>query len=286
MSVTRQSDPDAFLAAAEPLLARNPAVRSFASAFADNWRHDPADFMRGTYVATYARGSALGFAVRRAGGPLILENSTVAAARAFADDMATHPVDLPAVTGEAAPCKAFAARWDARFGTSHREALHMRHHMLTELAPMPQAQGGAYRIADERDLQWLEAGALAFSHEVGLVESPANVIDGMRKRFERKRLRLWEDDGTRVAFAGWSTAGAEYARIAPVYTEPFARGRRYASALVATLVQELLADGRRAIFLLTDMANPISNAIYARIGFRAVSDTYRYDFVPVEASGA
>jgi len=285
MSVTRHTDADVFLAAAEPLLARNPAVRSFASAIADGWRHDPHEFLRDAYAATFARASDLGFAIRRSDGPLVLENSTAAAARAFADDMGDDAGDLAAVNGEAAPCEAFAKRWDARFGTTHRQAVYMRHHMLTVANPVPRA-AGAYRIADGGDGEWLEPRSLAFAREVGLVDSPDTVIDGMRKRLARGRLRVWQDEDLRVAFAGWSSAGAHFARIAPVDTEPFMRGRGYASALVATLVHELLSAGRKAIFLLTDMANPVSNAIYARIGFRPVSDTYRYDFTPAAGPAA
>jgi predicted GNAT family acetyltransferase len=60
---------------------------------------------------------------------------------------------------------------------------------------------------------------------------------------------------------------------------PGARGRGYATALVADLARELLARGKRKLFLTTDIANPTSNAIYARIGFRAENDDCGFDFV-------
>ena len=277
MAVTRHTDPDAFLAAAEPLLARNPAVRSLATAIVEGWRHDPRDFLREAYVATFAREGTHGFAVRRRGGPLSLENSAAEAADAFASDApeALHP--LAAVGGERAACEAFAERWDERFGTSHRLAVHMRHHMLTAIADVP-VPPGRYRIATPDDATWLEARALAFAAEAGINDSRELIVEGARKRLARGGFRIWEHDD-RVAFAGWGSAGPFAARIAPVYTETFARGRGYASALVAALARELLDGGRQALFLLTDVANPTSNAIYARIGFRPISDTYRFDFV-------
>ncbi len=64
---------------------------------------------------------------------------------------------------------------------------------------------------------------------------------------------------------------------------PSRRGRGYATALVAELSRELLARGKRRLFLTTDVANPTSNAIYARIGFRAENDDCRLDFVAPEA---
>ena len=92
------------------------------------------------------------------------------------------------------------------------------------------------------------------------------------------RYRIWEDGG-RAAFAGWSDAGDGDARVGPVYTPPAMREHGYATALVAALSRELIDAGRRRLFLTTDVANPTSNAIYARIGYRGVSDFYHFDFV-------
>ena len=41
--------------------------------------------------------------------------------------------------------------------------------------------------------------------------------------------------------------------------------------------------GKERLFLMTDLANPTSNAIYARIGYRALSDFWHFDFVPAPA---
>ena len=277
MSVRRHQDPDAFLAAAEPLLARNEAIRSLAAGTADAWRAEGADFLRDAYVATYARDGAFGLALKRRGGPILVENSAAAATRAFAADVPETLRGLVAVVGEPDACAAFAAAWDARFGTSHRVGVRMRHHRLTAVAATPRAPG-RYRVASAGDAAWIEARAVAFAQEAGLNDSHELIVEGARRRLARGGFRIWEDDEA-VALAGWGTAGSEYARIAPVYTQPSERGRGYATALVATLAHELLERGRRALFLLTDLANPTSNAIYARIGFRPLSDTWRLDFV-------
>ncbi|MET0917362.1 MAG: GNAT family N-acetyltransferase [Burkholderiales bacterium] len=49
--------------------------------------------------------------------------------------------------------------------------------------------------------------------------------------------------------------------------------------MVAALARELLERGKRKLFLTTDVANKTSNAIYARIGFRAESDDCGFDFI-------
>ncbi len=82
-----------------------------------------------------------------------------------------------------------------------------------------------------------------------------------------------------VAYAGCNDSAPDFARIAPVYTLPDCRGRGYATALVAALARELLERGKRKLFLTTDVANATSNAIYARIGFRAENDDCGFDFI-------
>jgi len=42
----------------------------------------------------------------------------------------------------------------------------------------------------------------------------------------------------------------------------------------------LLGHGRRRCFLYTDLANPISNAIYRRIGYRQVAEAAEYGYEP------
>jgi predicted GNAT family acetyltransferase len=117
--------------------------------------------------------------------------------------------------------------------------------------------------------------------EVGLPDPHERMRAALPKRVLRGEYRIWDHDG-RVAFAGFSDAAPDFARIAPVYTPPACRGRGYATSLVARMSRELLARGKRRLFLTTDIANPTSNAIYARIGFRAENDDWHFDFVPPE----
>jgi predicted GNAT family acetyltransferase len=68
-----------------------------------------------------------------------------------------------------------------------------------------------------------------------------------------------------------------------VYTPPELRGHGYATAVTAELSRRLLDgrlfDGRRRFcFLYTDLANPTSNAIYERIGYRRVCESAEISF--------
>ncbi|MGE5275304.1 MAG: GNAT family N-acetyltransferase, partial [Verrucomicrobiota bacterium] len=68
-----------------------------------------------------------------------------------------------------------------------------------------------------------------------------------------------------------------------------ARGRGYATSLVAGLSQSLLDAGRRFCFLYTDLANATSNAIYERIGYVRVAESamvaFRRAELPADNTG-
>ncbi|MBA2460563.1 MAG: hypothetical protein H0V45_02135 [Actinobacteria bacterium] len=48
--------------------------------------------------------------------------------------------------------------------------------------------------------------------------------------------------------------------------------------MTAAVTAERLAAGRRFCFLYTDLANPVSNRIYMRMGYRRVCDSLELRF--------
>jgi hypothetical protein len=79
-------------------------------------------------------------------------------------------------------------------------------------------------------------------------------------------------------------------RVGPVYTPPEFRGHGYASAATAAASQQALDAGASEVLLFTDLANPVSNSIYQRIGYRAVEDRIVLAFqempgIPAELRG-
>jgi predicted GNAT family acetyltransferase len=274
--VTHHASADAFLAAVEPQLARNAAVRAFVTAWAATWRDDPG--ARPLVAATCAIDGAYGFALRR-DGPLVIDNSDPRAAAALAEDLAARGVRFAHVIGEEPACRAFVAAWQARVPCVASIAMRMRHHMLTQLVDLPPAPG-LLRAAHEDDTPWLARHAQAFVREARLPDRPQDVRASVRRRVRQRGVRVWVDDGARVAFASVVIVGACDARIGLVYTLPRHRGRRYATTLVGAMVRECLAAGVQRVFLLTDVDNPTSNGVYARLGFEPVSDQVRIDVGP------
>jgi len=144
----------------------------------------------------------------------------------------------------------------------------------------PDPVPGGLRAITAADLDHVERWIDEFTRECGILA----VDNRAAARASIGRLWFWEDDGVAVSMAGHAsvveTPGAVVARIGPVYTPPAQRGNRYGSAVTAAVVEHLLPDVD-AVMLYTDAANPTSNAIYERLGFRHVADIVDLDLLPV-----
>ena len=281
MSIARHADPMAFLAAAAPVLARDEALASSYIAFANGLLRNPPPESESVYLATYAAGGSQGAAMMRGLGGLWVGASDIEAAVAFADDVFERRVasqSMPqGVVGIRTACDAFAHRWRMLTGRTHVMRVRLRNHKLTGVDAVPRPSGAA-RLATASDIGWVSDAQHDFIMEVQLPDDAARLRALIPRRIEQGQIWIWDDAGA-CAFAGWTDAPPDAARIAPVYTPPQARGRGYATALVADLSQALLDHGRQRLFLITDLANPVSNAIYAKIGFRPQSDLFHFDFV-------
>lgn len=98
-------------------------------------------------------------------------------------------------------------------------------------------------------------------------------------RIAQERVTLWETpDGTPASMAGVTPMVAGQVRVAPVYTPAHLRGRGYAGAATVEVSRAALAAGAAEVLLFADLANPTSNGLYQRIGYRPVTDFAVYDF--------
>ena len=83
---------------------------------------------------------------------------------------------------------------------------------------------------------------------------------------------------TLVAMAGLERETARGIAISWVYTPAHLRRHGYATACVAALTQRMLDNGKSFCCLYTDLANPTSNSIYQKIGYRPVCDVQDWIF--------
>jgi predicted GNAT family acetyltransferase len=153
----------------------------------------------------------------------------------------------------------------------------MRIHELTRVSFAGQLAPGSLRKATEADLPLAREWVDAFVRDVGLAVA---VPDMAQRLVARGLLFFWMDAGRESAMASSSRETRFGCAINMVYTPPQFRRSGYATAAVATLSDTLLKGGRRFCCLYTDLANPTSNSIYAKIGYRPIRDDVEIDFSP------
>lgn len=160
----------------------------------------------------------------------------------------------PGVTGEIATCEATVRRWCELTGCSAELRIAHRACVLPELTSLaaPTGVAGRARIATHTDLSLL-AGWLDAFHAEALPHDP--VLDHEAVAAQRTlaaEIWLWERDGEPLAFAGCSQPAA--------------------------CVRAAFERGATAVMLYADQANPTSNGIYQRLGFRLDHEAADYGF--------
>jgi predicted GNAT family acetyltransferase len=189
--------------------------------------------------------------------------------------------EFPGVVGAEPEAQQFAEMWSRRTGVATRTSMRQGVYALEQVEPLP-AVSGSPRVATADDhalgVRWWTAFGDEVLHEGGPGREDAEENVAHKLSSPTGGFLLWEDEGEPVSLAGWSGPTPNGIRVGPVYTPPELRGRGYATALTAELSQRLLdgrlfEGGRRFCFLYTDLANPTSNAIYERIGYRRVAES-------------
>ena len=180
-------------------------------------------------------------------------------------------------------CEApFGAAWAARTGNAPRVLERFRLYRLGELVAPDPAPAGKPRLATDDDVRLIAGYVEAFWNEVE--HSVPKDARGTAVRMAAGRVaegvfQLWLDEsGAPVSLAGHTPIVAGMSRIGPVYTPPELRGRGYAAGATIAATQAALERGASEVLLFTDLANPVSNRLYQRLGYLPVSDRARLEF--------
>jgi len=285
----RFDDPAAFFAHAAPFLERREAENNLILGLRARLERDRHAFGdEDPYLAVAEDGGAVVAAAFRTPPHSfgLAATERPEAVDAFANDL--RGMELPGVLGPNALAERFADRWRELAGVRAWLALEQRIYEARH-ATAPAGVPGLYRdyLAEDHDLAaaWMDA----FVAEALPDAPPGRGDDGVA--FVARRvadpdggLVVWENHGVPVSIAGFGSPTPNGIRVGPVYTPPELRGRGYASALVGELTTRLLAGERSLCFLFTDLANPTSNSIYQRVGYRPVADVSDWRFAPATPS--
>jgi uncharacterized protein len=271
---------DAFLARARADLERHEAANNLMIGIAVRLMEHPERIKAQPYLATVEdEGRLVAAAVMTPPHRVILhaESDNPAPLDLIARDLIAGGWSVPGANGAKATSGAFAEIWSARTGQPHRQGMHERIYELRKVTPPDPPIPGRLRVATEDDLPWACDWVWGFIQDAGV----EGTIEGAREiaelRIEDRDLFVWKD-GRPVSIAAKTRHSTHGIVVSLVYTPPEHRRRGYASACVAALSQQLLDAGWRFCALFTDLANPTSNSIYQKIGYRPVADFDEYHF--------
>lgn len=293
MKVTRYSRASDFLTRARGPLERDEAANSLIVGIAARVAENPDYYGKyPVYLATLDEGDKLVAATLRTpphnaivysvrGGDtvplnLLLDDLLDFTAQSSPDSPTGR---IPGVTAHAATALAFAGLWSERTGKPFEIGFRQRIYELRSVTP-PQGVPGRLRQARLEDLAMLADWIYNFNIDAYL--PPIDMLEAWglaERRVDAGDLFVWEDEGRPVSMAAKVRPTSHGMSISLVFTPRELRGRGYASACVAALSQRMLDAGWQFCSLYTDLANPTSNSIYQRIGYRPVCDSNEYDFI-------
>jgi len=278
------ADSSEFLAAAGDYLAVDPVVSTVVTTVAHRVLSQQAEGIAQPdrnwwLVVRDASGAVVGAGMRTAPFapyPLFLLPVPDEAAVALARALHEREEEVLAVNGALPAVELFAAELTRLEGGQVQVSQHTRLHELVRPAPVP----GHLEAATEDDVglvtEWFGAFMGDADEQAGRPRgASAHEVPDRAETLRRLRAgRLWfwvSQTGARVHLTGVNPPSFGVARVGLVYTPPGQRGRGWASNAVAEVSRQVQAEGAR-VCLFTDQANPVSNKIYADLGYRPVVD--------------
>jgi predicted GNAT family acetyltransferase len=286
VDVRLHDDLNEFMVLTRPLLEADPVRHSIALTVLGLLMRVPEASDGPPVLLTVGRGDELtGVLVGTPPREVIVSGLPADCAGEVAEVLArTHP-RLPGAVGPRHETEMFAKSWSECTGAVTQERLAQRAFTLHRLTP-PTGVPGAARRADSRDIELLARWRTDFANEAagGLRGHHSARQQAANSLAAGNAALLWEIDAQPMAWASATAPVAGMSRIGPVYTLPPHRGHGYGSAVTAAATTWSLETGAKHVVLHTDLSNPISNAIYPRIGFRPVYDAVEVGFTPVDRS--
>jgi predicted GNAT family acetyltransferase len=269
-----------FTALTRPLLEADPIRHTIAlTVLALLPRVPEGDEGPPVLLSVHRDGVLAAAAVRTPPRDLIVSGLPADCASAAVEVLAPRYPHLPGAVGPRSEAEAFAQCWSACTGASVHERMALRTFALHRLTP-PERVPGAARPAGPGDVERLGQWRADFADEAtgGLRGHGTALQQAKRSLAAGTAALLWEVGGQPVAWASASAPVAGMSRIGPVYTMPQYRGHGYGSAVTAAAADWAQQAGAKHVVLSTDLANPVSNAIYPRIGFRPMHDAVEIAF--------
>jgi len=187
----------------------------------------------------------------------------------FASSLLEHNIDVDFIMTEKELAKSFCEKYGKLTGKNYNNNMSLVLYILEKVNELELVKGN-FRKLDKNDLFYLPYWYADFEPACKLGEYDlSHGIEEANKAVENGNAYLWADDYP-VSIAATVRRTSNCIFIGQVYTPPNLRGKGYSTACVSYLSQKLFDDGFKYCALYADCANPYSNRVYQKIGYKKI----------------
>lgn len=279
MEVKPYRDPAAFQETATPIFLAHEARYCVAIGVASALVTDPEKWEKFYLGCIEQNGKTIAALLMTPPHPLSLTDMPKEIMPKVADYVSSFEHAPTGAIGSNQTADAFQDAWCKRSGAKVVSLKRQGIFQLEEVKLSPPTPGKMV-VAGEEHFDLLLAWNRGFIKdcEMNAEHHLASERRAVELALKSKSRYLWIVENEPVAMAGASGQTPNGIRANWVYTPDHLRGKGYATKLVSKLSQNLLEGGNRFCFLYTDLANPTSNSIYQKIGYKRVGDSHHYEF--------
>ncbi|MBE6059744.1 MAG: hypothetical protein E7215_06170 [Clostridium sulfidigenes] len=202
------------------------------------------------------------------------------AIKALVDYLVENKIDIAGINANKKVCDKFIEYYEEKTKCKFHERLAMD---IMELRKLNQIilPKGYFREAIEKDLDLIIDWHIKFAKEA-LNEDIAveSFIERLATRIRNGAMYIFEDENhVPVSMAAATRQLNKGISVSLVYSDDKKRGMGYGVAVVYSLSKLYLERGNEFCSLFVDKRNPISNGVYAKIGYKIVEDNFDYRIV-------
>jgi uncharacterized protein len=228
------------------------------------------------FLTVHDNGTIVGAALMTPPRQLLITRMPDLAVIALAEYLLADGAPIPGVAGFTNGAGRFAYHWTNKTERSSLPKRSDRLYACEKVIPFPHA-AGRLRPALKADEPLLSDWCVQFCLDAGIEDETIYFKAQLPQKIADQFLFVWEDNEI-LSMAGNQRETPHGVAISWVYTPAHLRRRGYAASCVAALTQRMLDCGKSFCCLYADLANPTSNSIYQKIGYRPICDVQHWVF--------
>ena len=185
-----------------------------------------------------------------------------------------HNIDYPGIIGPVACCDTFKSTYEKYTGEVMKGLMNQRIFMIRRVQTTSNIEATLVP-AQSKDIEFLHAWMYDFLTVAKEQPTPEKTKKTLESLIDNQNLYLLNHHGNIVSMAASGRPCLKGISVSCVYTPEALRNQGYATKCVELLTEHLL-ESYDYCTLYTDLANPTSNSIYQKIGYRPIGDSVVY----------